>query len=180
MLRDRVRTESYRDFIAQHADTLFRDKVVLDVGCGTGILSMFAARAGAKRVYAVDASAIAVKAERNVRDNGLEGVIQVVRGRIEDLDLPPVDVIVSEWMGARAALLHSDTTLISAQATSCSTSRCCPRYCTLGIASSSRAAWSCQRSARSSSPPSTRPSCSTAARASGTTSTVRPRAGLAA
>jgi len=73
---------------------------VLDVGCGTGILSMFAARAGAARVFAVDASAIALKAERNVRDNGLEGVIEVVRGKIEELDLPPVDVIISEWMGA--------------------------------------------------------------------------------
>ena len=100
MLRDRVRTEAYRDFIVRHADSLFKGKVVLDVGCGTGILSMFAARAGAARVFAVDASAIALKAERNVRDNGLEGVIEVVRGKIEELDLPPVDVIISEWMGA--------------------------------------------------------------------------------
>ena len=48
---------------------------VLDVGCGTGILSLFAARAGARRVFAVDASDIADKAEQIVRANGFEHVI---------------------------------------------------------------------------------------------------------
>ncbi|KAJ2362854.1 hypothetical protein IW150_006896 [Coemansia sp. RSA 2607] len=100
MLQDRVRTEGYRDFMYNSADVL-RGKVVLDVGCGTGILSMFAARAGAARVIAVDNSDIIEKARANVIENGLDGVITLVRGRIEDLELPVdrVDVIVSEWMG---------------------------------------------------------------------------------
>ena len=42
-------------------------KVVLDVGCGTGILSLFAARAGARKVFAVDNSSIAYKAMDIVR-----------------------------------------------------------------------------------------------------------------
>ena len=49
MLKDEVRTLTYRNSM-YHNKHLFKDKVVLDVGCGTGILSMFAAKAGAKHV----------------------------------------------------------------------------------------------------------------------------------
>ena len=52
MLKDEVRTLSYRNSMWWNKH-LFKDKVVLDVGCGTGILSMFAAKAGAKQVIAV-------------------------------------------------------------------------------------------------------------------------------
>jgi len=47
MLKDEVRTLTYRNSMF-HNKHLFKDKVVLDVGCGTGILSMFAAKAGAR------------------------------------------------------------------------------------------------------------------------------------
>jgi 2-polyprenyl-3-methyl-5-hydroxy-6-metoxy-1,4-benzoquinol methylase len=47
MLKDEVRTRAYMNAIMKNKH-LFKDKVVLDVGCGTGILSMFAAKAGAK------------------------------------------------------------------------------------------------------------------------------------
>uniref|UniRef100_A0A914X1K6 Uncharacterized protein n=1 Tax=Plectus sambesii TaxID=2011161 RepID=A0A914X1K6_9BILA len=49
MLKDEVRTLTYRNAI-YHNKHLFKGKVVLDVGSGTGILSMFAAKAGAKKV----------------------------------------------------------------------------------------------------------------------------------
>uniref|UniRef100_A0A3P9JXS6 Protein arginine N-methyltransferase 3 n=2 Tax=Oryzias latipes TaxID=8090 RepID=A0A3P9JXS6_ORYLA len=100
MLKDKVRTESYRDFMYRNPD-VFRDKVVLDVGCGTGILSMFAARAGAKQVIGVDQSDIVYQAMDIIRSNQLEDKITLIKGRIEDIKLPvaKVDIIISEWMG---------------------------------------------------------------------------------
>lgn len=49
MLKDQVRTLSYRNAIMNNRD-LFKDKIVLEVGSGTGIMCMFAAQAGAKYV----------------------------------------------------------------------------------------------------------------------------------
>ncbi|KAK3321144.1 S-adenosyl-L-methionine-dependent methyltransferase [Cercophora scortea] len=100
MIKDAVRTDAYRDFIYGNKH-LFAGKVVLDIGCGTGILSMFCARAGAKHVIAVDNSDILNKARENIFNNNLSDVITCLKGRIEDVVLPvtKVDIIVSEWMG---------------------------------------------------------------------------------
>jgi protein arginine N-methyltransferase 3 len=102
MIQDKVRTATYANFILTAPD-LFRDAIVLDVGCGTGILSLFAARAGAQRVIAVDASQIAKTAEKIVKANGFENVVTVIRGKVEEVSLPDgiekVDIIISEWMG---------------------------------------------------------------------------------
>jgi protein arginine N-methyltransferase 3 len=100
MLKDTVRTDAYRDFVYNNKH-LFKDKVVLDVGCGTGVLSMFCAKAGAKKVISVDNSAIIDKARANVFENKLDGVITLLHGKIEEVTLPvkQVDIIISEWMG---------------------------------------------------------------------------------
>ncbi|GBG25943.1 Histone-arginine methyltransferase CARMER [Hondaea fermentalgiana] len=99
MLQDHTRTGTYQRAIYENPSD-FADKVVLDVGTGTGILAIFAARAGARKVYAVEASDMADCAERLVRANNLEGVVEVVKGKLEDIELPEkVDVIISEPMG---------------------------------------------------------------------------------
>jgi protein arginine N-methyltransferase 3 len=104
MIEDSVRTQGYRDFIEKNAE-LFADKVVLDVGCGTGILSLFCARAGAKKVFAVDNSDIAIRAKEIVAKNGYQDKIEVIQGKVEDfhtqrmIGKQKVDIIISEWMG---------------------------------------------------------------------------------
>ncbi|AJP88122.1 Hmt1p [Saccharomyces cerevisiae YJM1400] len=100
MLQDTVRTLSYRNAIIQNKD-LFKDKIVLDVGCGTGILSMFAAKHGAKHVIGVDMSSIIEMAKELVELNGFSDKITLLRGKLEDVHLPfpKVDIIISEWMG---------------------------------------------------------------------------------
>ncbi|XP_061661846.1 protein arginine N-methyltransferase 6 [Syngnathoides biaculeatus] len=104
MLADHVRTNTYRLAILKNSESI-RGKVVLDVGAGTGVLSMFCVQAGAKKVYAVEASSIAEQAVKIVKQNHMEDKIEVIHGTVETVELPEmVDVIVSEWMGY--ALLH--------------------------------------------------------------------------
>ncbi|GMF31268.1 unnamed protein product [Phytophthora fragariaefolia] len=100
MITDRIRTDGYRNAILNNPE-LFKGKVVLDVGCGTGILSMFAAQAGAAKVIGIDRSEMGDVAREIVAVNGFSDVITILRGKVEDIDLPvdKVDIIVSEWMG---------------------------------------------------------------------------------
>ena len=68
------------DFAARCQPTL--------VGCGTGILSMFAAQAGAKHVYAIDMSDIIADAREIVAANGWADTITLIQGKVEEIDLP--------------------------------------------------------------------------------------------
>ena len=100
MVRDAARTEAYRRAVLENAH-LFKDKVVMDVGAGTGVLSLFAKQAGAKKVYAVEASGMTAVLKEIIELNDEEGVIEVVEGRAEEVDIGnvKVDVMISEWMG---------------------------------------------------------------------------------
>ncbi|KAF9073587.1 protein arginine N-methyltransferase [Rhodocollybia butyracea] len=100
MLKDSVRTGSYRNAIINNPH-LFKGKTVLDVGCGTGILSMFAAKAGASHVVGIDMSNIIDQAQKIIDANGFSSTITLVKGKLEESTLPidKFDIIISEWMG---------------------------------------------------------------------------------
>ncbi|CAF0936641.1 unnamed protein product [Rotaria sordida] len=99
MMQDYIRTSTYQRAILDNTID-FAGKVILDVGAGSGILSFFAAQAGARKVYAVEASSMAQHARTLVGNNHLSNCIQVIAGKIEEITLPEqVDVIISEPMG---------------------------------------------------------------------------------
>jgi precorrin-6B methylase 2 len=98
MLDDVVRT---RGFIRAVESAVRPGDVVVEVGTGTGVLAMAAARAGAERVYAIEAGAIADLAEENVAANGFADVIRVLRGWSTTLELPQrADVLITETIGS--------------------------------------------------------------------------------
>ncbi|XP_055283658.1 histone-arginine methyltransferase CARM1-like [Moschus berezovskii] len=98
VMQDFVMTATYHRAILQnHTD--FGNKVVLDVGCGSGVLSFSAVQAGARTVYAVEASSVAQYADMLVESNNLSDKIIVLPGKTEEISLPEaVDVIISEPM----------------------------------------------------------------------------------
>ncbi|XP_030642880.1 protein arginine N-methyltransferase 2 [Chanos chanos] len=100
MLSDKPRTETYRQVILSNSAPL-RGKVIMDLGCGTGIISLFCAcLSQPAAVYAVEASSVAEYTCALVKQNRCENVVKVFQARIEELTLPgKVDVLVSEWMG---------------------------------------------------------------------------------
>jgi SAM-dependent methyltransferase len=95
-MTDRDRNTFYKDAI----DLYCKDKVVLDLGAGLGLLSLMAVRAGAKKVYAVEVNPVAIKALQKLKeDENLLNLI-IIESTSWDLDLPEkVDVIVHEIFG---------------------------------------------------------------------------------
>ncbi|XP_057531192.1 probable histone-arginine methyltransferase CARM1 [Amaranthus tricolor] len=100
MLQEYLRTGSYHAAIMENC-VAFAGKVVVDVGAGSGILSLFAARAGAKHVYAVEASEMSEYALKLIAGNpSLSDRITVVKGKVEEVELPEkADILISEPMG---------------------------------------------------------------------------------
>ncbi|KAI4364438.1 hypothetical protein MLD38_020531 [Melastoma candidum] len=100
MLQDYVRTGTYYAAVVENrAD--FSGRVVVDVGAGSGILSLFAAQAGARHVYAIEASEMAEYARKLIAGNpALSDRITVIKGKVEEVELPEkADILISEPMG---------------------------------------------------------------------------------
>ncbi|XP_039123404.1 protein arginine N-methyltransferase PRMT10-like [Dioscorea cayenensis subsp. rotundata] len=99
VLSDSVRMKAYYYAVFENPNH-FRDKVVLDVGTGSGILAIWCAQAGAKKVYAIEAMKMSERVRDVVKANNVDDVVEVIEGSMEDVLLPEkVDVIISEWMG---------------------------------------------------------------------------------
>lgn len=96
LLADEVRTNAFREAIAR---TVKPGDVVLDIGCGSGILSFFACQAGAK-VYAIDRGGMAGVAQFLARHLGFADRITVLRDESTNVELPErADVLISETLG---------------------------------------------------------------------------------
>jgi protein arginine N-methyltransferase 1 len=97
MLNDKVRIEAYRHALSGAS----HDKIVIDVGAGTGILSMMAMDYGAKCVHAIEKTDICQVALKNFRSRLDKRRVLLNQCLAEDFDIgkEKADLIVSEWMG---------------------------------------------------------------------------------
>lgn len=97
MVSDRPRTEAFARAIREVVE---EGQQVIDVGAGTGLLAMLAAKAGAKKVYGLEQAAIAFTARKLVESNGLSSLVEVIQKNAASFQAPQaVDLIVSEWIG---------------------------------------------------------------------------------
>jgi len=95
-LMDKGRTLAFKDAIF---NSVSKGDVVVDIGTGSGIMALFAAEAGAKRVYAVEIHPfMANVARRNFEINGYENVIEIVRADALNVYIPKMDIITAELL----------------------------------------------------------------------------------
>lgn len=99
MLVDAVRTTTYQRAIF-HNTSDFQNSAVLDVGTGSGVLCFFSVQSGARKAYGVEMSNVAESARMLVKGNGMEGQIEILKGKVEEVEVgEKVDIIVSEPLG---------------------------------------------------------------------------------
>ena len=97
MLQDTARMDSFRRAINV---TVKPGDVVVDIGCGSGVLSFMACEAGARKVYAIDGGPVIEVAREIAIDNGFDDRIEFLRGWSLEVGLPErADVLISETIG---------------------------------------------------------------------------------
>lgn len=113
MLEDRRRIDA---FAAALAKVVTPGSTVADIGSGTGIFALIAARHGARKVYAIDDHRALQVAIETADENGLADRIVCIQQRSTDVELPErVDVIVSELHGILPMAHGSLAALIDAR-----------------------------------------------------------------
>jgi type I protein arginine methyltransferase len=113
MIADEVRTQAYARALEV---SLRSDSVVVDIGAGTGILSLLACRYGACKVYAVEPSNAIIVAEENARLNGFANRIEFIQAPSTEIDLPQkADLVVSDLHGVLPLYEQSLASLIDAR-----------------------------------------------------------------
>lgn len=94
---DSVKIDRYRRALAS---LITSDSVVLDLGCGTGLLGLLAVQLGARHVYAVDSGSILAVAEQIAAANGAGDRITHIRAMSTAIELPElVDIVVADQLG---------------------------------------------------------------------------------
>lgn len=97
MLNDRERVQR---FLSAISATVRPGDVVVDLGTGTGVFAVAAVKAGASRVYAIEASGIAQVARRVFQANGVADKITLIEGHSTQIELPErADVLTAEIIG---------------------------------------------------------------------------------
>jgi len=93
-------TKRTQDFLDAINETVRPGDIVVDAGSGSGVLGLFAARAGAKKVYCIEASQRFIEIiKKNAKLNKYENVLEVIHGDATSVALPePIDVIISELL----------------------------------------------------------------------------------
>ncbi|MGI9629238.1 MAG: 50S ribosomal protein L11 methyltransferase [Longimicrobiales bacterium] len=105
LLSDQNRIGAFRAAIS---DAVQPGDTVLEIGTGLGTFALFAARAGARKVFAVDADPVIHVAQAIAATNDESERIECIRGWVPEVDLPaPVDVLIFEDFGS--ALLNTQT-----------------------------------------------------------------------
>lgn len=105
--------DAYQSALERHISP---DSVVLDLGTGIGLIAICACKAGAKKVYAIEANDTIAIAQDLALENSCEDRIEFIQGFSTDIELPErVDVIVSDLRGVLPLYGRHIPTLIDAR-----------------------------------------------------------------
>jgi type I protein arginine methyltransferase len=97
MIADRIRIDAYRNALAR---VVKQDSIVLDLGAGTGILSLLACTTGAAHVYAIEPSDMIEVGTELARANGFADRITFIQAFSQDVMLPrPATILISDLRG---------------------------------------------------------------------------------